>query len=135
MAREGPAGLRLQVRASRERLAQSGELSQDKADFYTAAEVSLSAASEFMLRYADLAAEMGRAAPSSAKRGRELEEMAQICRHLARQPPRTYWQAMQSVAFLFVLLQIESNASSFSPGRFDQYVMPYLRRDLEAGTL
>ena len=32
-------------------------------------------------------------------------------------------------------LQIESNASSFSPGRFDQYMLPYLERDLAAGKL
>src|SRR5208283_1007386 len=39
------------------------------------------------------------------------------------------------VWFLFVLLQIESNASSFSLGRFDQYLLPYLEHDLESGVL
>ncbi len=34
-----------------------------------------------------------------------------------------------------MLLQIESNASSFSLGRFDQYLLPYLERDLESGAL
>jgi hypothetical protein len=38
----------------------------------------------------------------------------------------TFTEALQAVWFLFVLLQIESNASSFSPGRFDQYMLPYL---------
>jgi formate C-acetyltransferase len=42
---------------------------------------------------------------------------------------------LQSVWFLFVLLQIESNASSFSPGRFDQYMLPFLEHDLQAGSL
>jgi formate C-acetyltransferase len=36
---------------------------------------------------------------------------------------------------LFVLLQIESNASSFSPGRLDQYLLPYLENDLAAGRI
>jgi formate C-acetyltransferase len=80
-----------------------------------------------MLRYADLARELGRAATSD-QRVRELQEIARNCRHLATHPPLTYWQALQSVTFLFVLLQIESNASSFSPGRFDQHDVP--RRDL-----
>ncbi|MHC1785243.1 MAG: pyruvate formate lyase family protein [Anaerolineaceae bacterium] len=35
--------------------------------------------------------------------------------------------------FLFVIKQIESNVSSFSPGRFDQYILPYLDHDLESG--
>ena len=34
-----------------------------------------------------------------------------------------------------MLCQVESNASSFSPGRFDQYMLPYLQRDLESGQL
>ena len=132
--REGPCGLRSKGREARERLAQNGELPQEKAGFYTAADICLGAASEFMLRYADLACELGRAATSD-QRVRELQEIARNCRHLATHPPRTYWQALQSVAFLFILLQIESNASSFSPGRFDQYMMPFLRRELDAGIL
>jgi len=44
-------------------------------------------------------------------------------------------QRQQAFWFLFVLLQIESNASSFSPGRFDQYMLPYLERDLGSGRL
>ena len=37
--------------------------------------------------------------------------------------------------FLIVLLQLESNASSFSPGRADQYLYPYYRRDMDEGRL
>ena len=43
---------------------------------------------------------------------------------------RDYWEALQAIWFLFVLLQVESNASSFSPGRLDQYLLPFLRQDL-----
>ena len=85
-----------------------------------------------MLRYAALASELARA-ESLPERAKELQRIAGNCRHLAAGPPRDFWEALQSVAFLFVLLQIESNASSFSPGRFDQYMIPYLRHDLEAG--
>ena len=131
---EGPDGLRTKLRAGRVRTERKGEPHPGVPDFYTAADICLEAASEFMLRYADLAAELVRAAASD-QRARELREIAQNCRRLATHPPQTYWQALQSVAFLFVLLQIESNASSFSPGRFDQYIMPYLCRDLDAGTL
>jgi len=132
--REGPCGLRSRVREARERLERNGGVLRDKSDFYLAAEICLAAASEFMLRYADLASELERAA-MSGQRSLELREVARNCRHLATHPPRTYWQALQSVSFLFVLLQIESNASSFSPGRFDRYTMPFLRRDLDAGIL
>jgi pyruvate formate-lyase/glycerol dehydratase family glycyl radical enzyme len=132
--REGPRGLQSRVRNARERLEQNGELSRDKADFYRATEICLAAASDFIARYADLASELGRAA-ASGQRARELREVARNCRHLGTHPPETYWQALQSAAFLFVLLQIESNASSFSPGRLDQYMMPFLRHDLDMGIL
>ena len=61
--------------------------------------------------------------------------MAASCRWLAEHPARDFREALQAVWFLFVLLQIESNASSFSPGRFDQYMLPYLEQDLAAGKL
>jgi formate C-acetyltransferase len=128
--REGPLGLRSKVCHARERLERNGESSQRKADFYRSAEICLSAASEFMLRYGDLASELERAATSD-RRANELHEIARNCKHLGTHAPETFRQALQSVAFLFVLLQIESNASSFSPGRFDQYIMPFLRRDLD----
>ena len=64
------------------------------------------------------------------QRKAELMRIAATCRWLSVHPPRTFREALQAVWFLFVLLQIESNASSFSPGRFDQYMLPYLLRDL-----
>ena len=41
-------------------------------------------------------------------------------------PRADFIEALQAIWFLFVLLQMESNASSFSPGRLDQYLLPYL---------
>jgi pyruvate-formate lyase len=67
---------------------------------------------------------------SEPVRAQELERIAANCRWLAEHPARDFTEALQAVWFLFVLLQIESNASSFSPGRFDQYMLPYLERDL-----
>ena len=87
-----------------------------------------------MLRYAGLAWDMAAACDDPARR-RELQRIAEICGWLSEHPARDFWEALQAVWFLFVLLQIESNASSFSPGRFDQYMLPYLERDLAAGRL
>ena len=65
----------------------------------------------------------------------ELRAIAERCRRLSTEPARDFWDALQAVWFLFVLLQIESNASSFSPGRFDQYMLPYLQQDLDSRAL
>ena len=61
--------------------------------------------------------------------------IASNCDWLSEHAARDFWEALQSLWFLFVLLQIESNASSFSPGRFDQYMLPYLEADLREGRL
>jgi formate C-acetyltransferase len=102
--------------------------------FYDAALVALQAAQEFALRYAALALEMAEQCHDTVRQ-RELRQISANCRWLAEHPAHTFQQALQAVWFLFVLLQIESNASSFSPGRLDQYLLPYLAADLEAGVL
>jgi formate C-acetyltransferase len=128
--RLGISGLRAQVLAAREQWVGDS----DREIFYDAALIALQAAQEFMLRYADLATELARDNDDPA-RTRELERIAANCRWLAEHPARDFHEALQAVWFLFVLLQIESNASSFSPGRFDQYMLPYLETDLASGRL
>ncbi|HHY57968.1 MAG TPA: formate C-acetyltransferase/glycerol dehydratase family glycyl radical enzyme, partial [Chloroflexi bacterium] len=128
--RLGIGGLRAQVLAARGQWV--GDSNREI--FYDAALIALQAAQEFMLRYADLSTELARDNDDPA-RTRELERIAANCRWLAEHPARDFHEALQAVWFLFVLLQIESNASSFSPGRFDQYMLPYLEADLASGKL
>ncbi len=123
--RLGVCGLRQKVTAARH---------DEHPVFYDAALIALQAAQEFMQRYADLASEKaGQCA--NPERKHELVRIADVCRWLSENAPRDFWEALQAVWFLFVLLEIESNASSFSPGRFDQYMLPFLERDLESGRL
>ena len=127
--RLGIEGLRAKVHAARRQPAMQAP---EKQIFYDAAEIALTAAQTLIERYADLAAEMAQREPDP-QRAAELTQIAANCRHLATDAPETFYQALQAVWFLFVLVQIESNASSFSPGRFDQYMLPYLLADLQIG--
>ncbi len=129
--RLGISGLRAQVRHARR---QAALQAPDKQLFFEAAEIALTAAQTLIERYADLAARMAAREPDP-RRAAELTQIAANCRHLAGDAPETFYQALQAVWFLFVILQIESNASSFSPGRFDQYMLPYLLADLQAERL
>ncbi|WP_422448282.1 formate C-acetyltransferase/glycerol dehydratase family glycyl radical enzyme [Thermoanaerobacterium sp. DL9XJH110] len=104
------------------------------ADFYKAALITLKAARDFILRYADLALELSRKADSPERR-RELEEIAAICRKVSSEPPDTFHEALQVFWLLNVVFQCESNASSISPGRFDQYMYPFYERDIKTGRL
>ena len=58
-----------------------------------------------------------------------------ICANLASRPAQSFHEAVQSLWFLFVVLHMESNASSFSPGRMDQYLYPYYQKDIEKGII
>jgi formate C-acetyltransferase len=130
----GPRGLidRIVERKSREG---ASVLDARKAAFWDSSRLVLEGASAFMLRYANLAGELARELSTAAGRRAELEEISSCCRRLAEGPPESFREALQSLWFLFVILQMESNASSFSPGRADQYLMPFFRRDYEAGRL
>ncbi len=129
--RLGIVGLRDKVTAARKRPEVQNKAQQH---YYQASLISLQAATEFITRYADLAWEQAEITDNAVRR-RELRQISEICRHLAEQPARTFHEALQATWLLFVLLQIESNASSFSPGRFDQYMLPYLQQDLQSGQL
>ena len=85
---------------------------------------------KFMKRYAELAKKMAAESSESATKS-ELEKIAENCAALAERPPKTFWEAVQSIWFLFVVLQMESNASSFSPGRMDEFLIDFYRKDIE----
>ncbi len=108
--------------------------SPDAANFYHGEIIVLEAAMDFLRRYAALAEEMA-ARRDSAEERADLLDVAARCRRLAAEPAASFHDALQSLWFLFVLLQMESNASSFSPGRADQYLLPYYRRDSSAGLI
>ncbi|MFC2036878.1 glycyl radical protein [Chloroflexota bacterium] len=129
--RLGVRGLRATVNAARQR---SEARTEEKQIHYDAALIALQAAQEFMMRYAQLALDLAGQTGNSLRQ-QQLKRIAGTCEWVSERPPRDFWEALQAVWFLFVLLQIESNASSFSPGRLDQYLLPFLERDLGAGRL
>lgn len=124
----GPAGLLEQSRKYRQ------NSSGPQRDFYDQTCLVLEAAVQFIRRYADLAdSELSEYKDRDTED--KLKEIRDVCLHLAERPPANFREALQSVWFLFVMLHMESNASSFSPGRMDQYLLPYFQRDMEEGSL
>ena len=115
-------------------LARARQAGPEKRDFFRGMAIALDGAIDFLGRYAALARTMAEDSGHAEHRG-NLQEVARICDKLSREPPSTFREAAQSLWFLFVLLQAESNASSFSPGRADQYLYPFYQRDIQAGTL
>ena len=104
-----------------------------KNQFYEAVILSLEALQGFILRYADLAAELAETA--AEKRADELLELERICRRVSSAPPKSFREAVQLTWFIHLALQIESNGHSMSLGRLDQYLYPFYRKDIDAGVL
>jgi pyruvate formate-lyase/glycerol dehydratase family glycyl radical enzyme len=122
----GPSGL---LRISEGKLVNAPV---EKEDFYKSVSITLNAACHYIYRYGVLASDMAKKQINKSLK-KNLEEISDVCMNLYRHPPSTFREALQSVWFLFVLLHMESNASSFSPGRMDQYLFPYFSADLKSG--
>jgi len=101
----------------------------DKYQFYKAVLMVIEAVHTFAKRFSALAKE--KAMSLEGKRKEELLEISRICQDVPYQPAKSFYEAMQSVWFIQLILQIESNGHSLSYGRFDQYMYPYLKHDLE----
>ncbi len=127
--RLGPGGIRKEVE-----LRLSGETDEGKRSFFDGVNIVLEAAQDFIRRYGDLAREMV-LQPAKVKHRENLLETGRICEKLAQDPPDSFHEAVQSTWFLFVILQMESNASSFSPGRMDQFLYPYFHKDFTKGAI
>ena len=105
-----------------------------KSAFLKAVIMSCEAAVTYAKRYAELAKDMARK-ESSASRKAELEVIARNCERVPENGATSFYEACQSFWFVQMLLQTESSGHSISPGRFDQYMYPYFKADLEAGKI
>ncbi len=106
----------------------------DKCLFLEAVLIVCRAAINYSRRYAKLLWELA-AEEVAPQRKAELEEMAGICDGLYVSPVETFWEAMQFVVLTVAIMSIESNGVSVAPGRVDQYLYPYYKRDIKAGRL
>lgn len=102
--------------------------------FLESVKISCEAVIRYAQRYAKLA-ELEAAECRDAARREELLQIARNCGRVPRKGADTFWEACQSFWFIQQLLQMESSGHSISPGRFDQYMYPYYRKDMDAGTL
>ena len=103
----------------------------DKYRYYDAVVMAFEAMITLGDRYAALAAEMAERERDPERRA-ELETIAAVCRRVPRKPARTFREAMQCYWFQVLFL---SPSTTLPGGRFDQYLYPYYRADLDAGRI
>ncbi|MBQ2932134.1 MAG: glycyl radical protein [Clostridia bacterium] len=85
-------------------------------------------------RYSELASSMAQKCTDPQRR-EELLTIAKNCARVPENGAESFYEACQSFWFVQLLIQTESNGHSISPGRFDVYMYPYFKKDLDKGII
>ena len=112
-----------------------GRLRQEDHISLKAVILSCQAAIEYAERYADLASQMAAEAVQILYVNRNFCRFHENCCRVPANGATSFYEACQSFWFVQQLLQIESSGHSISPGRFDQYMYPYYKADLDKGMI
>ena len=102
--------------------------------FLQSAVISCEAVIRYAKRYADLARQIASEEEDEIRKA-ELIHIADVCEYVPANPARTFQEALQSVWFINLCIQIENNGHSVSLGRLDQNLYPYYINDIESGEL
>ena len=132
--KDGLRGYEKRVKEYKASLDLTNPESIDKYCFYNAVLIVLEAVRNFANRYSVLAQDLAEK-ELNQERKIELLEISRICSKVPYEPAETFQEAVQSVWFIQLILQIESNGHSLSYGRFDQYMYPYYNRDIKNDTI
>ncbi len=89
--------------------------------------IILNALREFSLRYSNLANRLSES-ESDIRRKEELLKISEICKNISERPPKSFHEALQ-IHWLTHLANHTQGAHQM--GRFDQYMWPFLKNDLE----
>ena len=87
----------------------------------------------FIQRHAEQAESV--AADATSARACGKHRLAEDLRSLMDDPPRHFRQALQFVWFMQIFLHAENPSAAISFGRADQYLWPFLERDLGSGEI
>lgn len=130
----GFSGIRAKAEAELAKLSLADGDYQKRSRFLEAVMISCDAAVTYARRYAKLALEEAEKCTDPVRK-MELLVIAQNCANVPEKGANGFYEACQSFWFVQQLLQIESSGHSISPGRFDQYMYPYYKKDLDSGKI
>ncbi|MCT4542327.1 MAG: glycyl radical protein [Vallitalea sp.] len=101
-----------------------------KRQFLQAVIISSNAIIIFAERFAREALELSKTI-TDKQRKKELLKIADVCSKVPANPATSFYEAVQSFWFVHAVIQIESNGHSISPMRFDQYMYPFFKHDID----
>ncbi len=106
----------------------------DKINFYKSVVESCNGIITLAERYSEKAREMA-LLENDAKRKEELLKISEICNNIPKNPPSTFYEAIQTVWFVQLGSILSENSLALNLGRFDRYMYPFYERDLRNGRI
>ncbi|MHA2424972.1 MAG: trans-4-hydroxy-L-proline dehydratase [Candidatus Thorarchaeota archaeon] len=107
----------------------------DKEQDLKAMAIAAEAVITYAHRHADKARELAEA-ESNPERKKELEKIVEVCTNVPAHAPRDFWEAIQTYWFVHLGVITELNVwDSFNPGRLDQHLQPFFKKEVESGSL
>lgn len=132
--KKGFAGIIEDAKENMSKLSITSAEDMEKKEFYESIIITSEGIIIFANRYASMARDMADK-ENDIKRKDELIKIAEICNVVPKNPPKTFYEAIQFVWFTQVGGIISENPLALNPGRFDQYMYPYYKSDLEKGLM
>jgi pyruvate formate-lyase/glycerol dehydratase family glycyl radical enzyme len=129
----GVKGIREEARAKLEALTNPSDLVH-KRPFLEAVIITCDAMTTWAKRYAKRATELAWQ-EKDPQRKKELQEIAEVCEWVPENPARTFRDALQAEWWGQMFNRIEQTSSAMGQGRWDQYLLPYYRKDLAEGRI
>lgn len=130
-------GLNNYMKRAKERL-ENLDLSEpseaEQKPFLESVLITCDAVIKYAGRYAALAEKQAEETENPVRR-KELQHIADICRRVPAEPARDFHEALQSIWFINLCIQLENNGHSISLGRLDQNLFPYYKENINSGVM
>ena len=128
---QGLNGIIEEAEAKLDRVNNGDMASLSKRQFLEAVIISLNACIKFANRLSEKAKQLALNG-GDIRRREELLKISEVCARVPGEPATSFWEALQSFWFIQLILQIETNGHSVSPGRLDQYLYPFYAGDIQS---
>jgi formate C-acetyltransferase/4-hydroxyphenylacetate decarboxylase large subunit len=108
--------------------------SSEKLFFWRAGLMTLKAVITWAENHSKLAAKLAKQEKDPVRK-QELTQISKICKKVPANPPSSFREAMQSWWLVYLAGHLEGSHLGYSPGRFDRYMYPFYKHDLEKGLI
>ncbi len=132
--KKGFGGIINEARQQLSKLLRTSAEDLKKKDFYNSIIITSEGIITLARRYSAKAKDMA-AAEKDAERKAELLRISEICSRIPENPPTSFYEAIQFLWFTQLGGILSENPLALNIGRFDQFMYPYYKTDIEKGVM